>query len=169
MQRPPQNMNQAQREYRQIELLEEVVNLLKRIERSLRPERPLAVVIELDVFKLNKSGREKAEDMKLTLDQNAEIKVKAIKDAAGNPALVEGKLAWAVKGDLNLGDLEVAEDGMSALFKRNGAVGTCTIQVSGDADLGPDEKIIVGEVELECLGGQAVVFELEANAVPVAP
>ncbi len=71
-----------------------------------------------------------------------------------------------MKGDLSLGDLEVAADMKSATFKRNGAVGLCTIQVSGDADLGPDEKLIVGEVDVECLGGQAVVFELKAEAVP---
>ncbi len=105
--------------------------------------------------------------MKLQLTESAEIKVKAIKDAAGNAASVEGdKLDWSVKGDLALGELVVAEDGMSAVFKRNGAVGIVIVQVSGDADLGPDVKTIVGEVEIECLGGEAVVFELEANAIP---
>ncbi len=105
--------------------------------------------------------------MKLQLNENAEIKVKAIKDAAGNPASVEGGvLTWSAKGELSLGDLVVAADGLSAVFKRNGAVGSVTVQVSGDADLGPDVKTIVGEVVVECLGGEAVAFDLEANAIP---
>jgi len=104
--------------------------------------------------------------MKLQITENAAIGITGIKDAKGNPASIDGVPKWDVKGDLSLGDLEVAADSMSAVFKRNGAVGTCTIQVSGDADLGPDEKLIIGEVEIECLGGEAVVFELEAKAVP---
>lgn len=145
-----------------------MIDLLKRIERGQRPERPLASVIELEVFKLTENGPVRMEDMKLALNQNAEIKIKAIKDAAGNPAKVDGdKLEWTMKGDLSLGTLTPAADGMSALFVRNGAVGKVTVQVSGDADLGPDVKLIVGEVEIECLGGEAVMFELEAVAVDV--
>lgn len=107
--------------------------------------------------------------MKLQLGFDAQLTVTGIKDAAGNPATVDGdKLDWAVAGDLSLGDLVVAEDGKSALFKRNGKVGVCKVQVSGDADLGPDVKLIVGEVDIECLGGEAVVFELDAQAVPAA-
>lgn len=163
-----QNLNSKQRELLLIEVMEKILVTLSYMEKSLRPVRPLATVIETEVFKINQDGsKERATDMKLQLGQNAEIKVTGIKDAAGNPAQVEGdKLDWSVKGDLALGDLEVSADGLSALFKRNGAVGIVTVQVSGDADLGPDTKTIVGEVEVECLGGEAVVFELEANAVP---
>jgi len=147
-------------------ILEEIRDILLRIEGELKPVLP-AVMFELEVYKLTINGRIKGDtNMKLQLNENAEIKVKAIKDAAGNDAAIDGALSWAVGGDLALGDLEVSEDGMSAIFKRNGAVGLAIVQVSGDADLGEGVKLIVGEVELECMAGEAVVFELEANAVP---
>lgn len=107
--------------------------------------------------------------MNLLLNEDADISVKGIKDAAGNDAAVEGdKLSWSVAGAQDLGELTVADDGKSAKFVRNGKVGTCQVEVRGDADLGPDEKIIIGSVELVCLGGQAERFELEAVAVPKA-
>lgn len=156
---------------KEIELFEQMVDLLSRIERQLRPVVPEAKTIELQLFRIKTNGqKEEMKDMKLQLNENCEIKVKAIKDAAGNPSSVEGDaLTWAISGDQSLGTLTVSEDGKTCLFVRNGAVGVCKVQVSGDADLGPDVKTIVGEVELECLGGEAVVFELDAQAVPVVP
>ncbi len=165
----------AKDDKRQVELLETqiendlvIIDLLRRIERNLRPARLPASVFEFEYFKITNAGRVKADNMKLQLNENAEIKVLAIKDAGGNPAKVDGdKLDWAVAGDLTLGTLVAADDGMSAVFTRNGKVGSCTVQVSGDADLGPDVKTIIGEVAVDCLGGEAVSFDLEANAVPV--
>jgi len=105
--------------------------------------------------------------MKLQLSENAQLTVTGIKDAGGNDALVDGDLKWAVAGDLGLGDLQVATDTRSALFVRNGKVGVCKVQVTADADLTAGEKLIMAEAELECLGGEAVVIELNASAVPV--
>lgn len=105
--------------------------------------------------------------MNLLLKENAQIKITGIQDAEGNPAQIEGdKVAWSVSGDQGLGELQVSEDTKSALFVRNGKVGTCAVEMRGDADLGPDQKDIVGVVELVCLGGEAVKFAFEATAVP---
>lgn len=150
----------------EVELLKKILETLNRIERHLRPVGPPAAAIELEVFKTTKDGLVRMTDMKLSLGENAQIKVKAIKDAAGNPALVDGVLTWAVAGDQGLGDLVADADGLGATFTRNGTVGVCSIQVSGDADLGAGVKTIMGEVQLECLGGEAVSFDLEATVVP---
>lgn len=158
-----------QDELKQLAILEEMLKTLKYIERNLRgPIGKPAAVFEFETYIIKPNGDQiKGENMNLQLGENALIKLVAIKDAAGNPAKVEGDLlTWSVSGDLSLGDLEVAADGLSAIFKRNGAIGTCTVEVKGDADLGPDVKEIVGKVEIACLGGEAVVFELEATAVP---
>lgn len=150
-----------------IELLTEILKNLKFIERNLRPVQSEAVKFEFDLIKLTPNGEVRVSKMDLQLNENALVKVKAIKDAAGNPAKVEGdKLNWGVEGDQSLGTLEVSEDGLSAKFVRNGGIGSCVITVTGDADLGPDEKLIKGSVEVNCLGGQAVEFELDASPIP---
>lgn len=153
---------------RQSELLESINKTLKRIEWHLRPKN-VAVMFEFKKYKITGSIQQETEDMNLQLGQNARVRVTAIKDAAGNAALVDGALSWSVSGAQNLGALEVAEDGMSALFVRNGAVGTCQVEVRGDADLGEGQREIVGVVEVVCLGGEATVFELSAEAEAAAP
>lgn len=151
----------------QLELLSEIVDLLRRIERNLRPVRPPAVRFKYEKFKITTDGKQKVEgDMNLLLAEHAEIDITGIEDEAGNAAQIEGdKVLWTVAGDQGLGDLQVAEDTKSAKFVRNGKVGTCTVEFRGDADLGPDEELIVGSVELACLGGKAVRFTVEAKAV----
>lgn len=163
------SLNTKQREIYSIVLLEKILNTLEYLERASRPIKPLAEVIEFEVYSTNDGIEERMSDMKLQLGKNALIKVKGFKDAAGNPASVDGdKVEFAVKGDLNLGELVVAEDGMSATFVRNGAVGTVVVQLTADADLGPDVKAIMGEVQLDCMGGEAVIIELEATEVDPA-
>ena len=165
--------NSKDREMRAIEQRDEMIDLLKRIERSLRPIVSEATVIELEVETKTKDGQiiGVGNMANLKLGQTAKISVKAIKDAEGNPAQVEGnKLNWGVSGDQSLGTLTPSEDGMSAEFVRAaGTVGTCTVEVSGDADLGPDVKTIIGTAELVCLGGEAVTFELDVQVNDAAP
>lgn len=159
-------MTQLEVMRKQIEVLERIEDILKRIEFIVMPANK-ASVIELAKFKINNGQEEGWTDMNLQIGENARVAVTAIKDAAGNAARVEGDvLVWSISGDQNVGSLEVAPDMMSALFVRSGAVGTCKVEVKGDADLGAGVKEIVGEVEIVCLGGEAVVFELSAQAEP---
>ena len=163
-----------ERELYQLELLERIAYLLEGIGKSLGSVKPLADKIEFKVYSTNNDGSQEEEitDMKLQLNKDALVKVKGFKDASGNPAQVDGgKCEFTLKGDLNLGSLKVSEDGLSARFVRNGQVGKVTVQLSADADLGPDQKLIVGEVEIDCLGGEAVMIELDASEVDpeVAP
>lgn len=166
---PELNLNsQKDRDLRTIQLLEKIESLLYRIARNTTPAYRKAVRIKL-LAKSTISGEMGEETMNLLLGEDAEISVTGIVDEGGNPATVEGDaLNWSVAGDQDLGTLEVAADGKSAKFVRNGKSGTCMVEVRGDADLGPDQDIIVGSVELVCLGGKAVRFEMQANAVPKA-
>ncbi len=145
-----------------------IVPILKRIEFNSRPALK-ASVFKFDIFKIANGLETQGEgtNMLLQLGQDARIVVTAIQDSAGNPARVEGDaLTWAVVGNTGLGDLTPDADGMGATFVRNGTIGTCQIQVSGDADLGPDVSLILGTVDLDCAGGVAVTFVLDAQAVP---
>ena len=169
-----QRLTVKDREFYTIELLEKIAYLLEGIGKNLGSVKPQAETIEFKVYSTNNDGSNEKEisDMKLQLGKDALVKVKGFKDASGNPAQVDGgKCEFTLKGDLTLGSLKVSEDGLSARFVRNGVVGKVTVQLSADADLGPDQKLIVGEVEIDCLGGEAVMIELDASEVDpeVAP
>lgn len=153
---------------KQSAILERLLSVLIRVERALYFSVPPATRIEIKRVKINSNGEEiQGEDMNLLLGQNARIAVTGIKDAAGNDARVEGDaLSWTVSGQQGLGELQVADDGRSATFVRNGAVGTCQVEVSGDADLTEGVRTIVGVEELVCLGGEAVVIELSSEVAP---
>lgn len=147
-------------------LLEQQIDLLKRIERYLRPKN-IATVIELKKERVKTNGQiEEMTDMILQLSENAQLTVTGVKDASGNPASLDGELVWDISGDTGIGELQVAADKQSALFVRNGGVGKVVVQVKGDADLSAGVKDLIAQVELDCVGGEAVVIELNASAVP---
>lgn len=158
--------SQKDRDLRVIELLELQVDLLRRIERNTMPAYSPAVAFKLSVTN-TVSGATGETNMNLLLGENAKVEILGIKDAAGNDAKIEGdKVTWSVSGDQDLGELQVSEDTKSVLFVRNGKPGTCSVEARGDADLTEGVKEIVGVVELVCLGGEAVKFEMNATAVP---
>ncbi len=162
----PPNPRGRKTDKRIIYLLYDIRETLERIEFNSRPAAK-AVAFKFETFKIKNGQEIRSDDMKLALGENAKVTVTGIVDAAGNPAKVEGdKLSWAVTGAQDIGDLQVADDGQSAVFVRNGKVGVCAVQVSGDADLGEGEKLIIGEVELDCAAGEAAKFELSVEAVP---
>jgi hypothetical protein len=145
-----------------IDLLSQINNNLNLIELYLRPE---GVAQRIEFYTIINGQEVRVQEMFLQQGQNAALKL-AIKDIGGNPAKVQDdKVEWAMSDD-TLGVLEIAEGGMSALFKPNGKVGALKIQAKGDADLGEGVKEIVGEIDIEVLGGEAVVMELSAEAVP---
>lgn len=86
----------------------------------------------------------------------------SFKDASGNVAAVDGAPEWAVT-DASLAELVVSPDGMSAVLSPLGPVGALKVQVKVDADLGEGVKVILGELDVDVLGGEAVTVEIAAG------
>jgi hypothetical protein len=104
--------------------------------------------------------------MQLKVSNKLPLSIKLV-DKFGNPAVVDGAPVWALTNPA-LGSLVVAEGGLSAEFIPAGAVGSLTVQVSADADLGEGVKTIFGELPIDLLAGDAVNVVIEAGApVPV--
>ena len=78
-----------------------------------------------------------------------------ISDKAGNVAPVDGAPLWTVS-DESLATIVAEADGLSASVTPTGKLGLCTVQVSADADLSGEVKTILGNLELELIGGDAV-------------
>lgn len=78
----------------------------------------------------------------------------AFLDKHGHPATVDGAPEWFVDNSEVLA-LEPAADGMSCLIKAVGPIGTATVSMKADADLGDGVKELVGLFEVEVTAGQA--------------
>lgn len=80
-------------------------------------------------------------------------------DSQGEPSVVEGLMSWSVE-DTNIGMLEVAEDGKSAVFVAM-AQGTTRVMVTGDADLSEAVKTISGSIDITVEAPMAESIRLE--------
>jgi hypothetical protein len=87
----------------------------------------------------------------------------AIKDIAGNPAQVDGPLAWSVS-DPSVITLDVANDGLSAFVIAQGPLGTSQVTVEGDADLGEGTRPITVIGDIEVRASEAVSLEMTFGA-----
>lgn len=148
-----------------ISLLQQMASDTRAIRYYLQPRDLRAKVI---VFKTSIDGQnEGVENVKnLEINENGVISIKGFLDAKGNKAEVEGnKVAFSlVAGSEALGELQVADDGMSAKFLRNGAVGVAQVNMVADADLSEGVQEIFGTAEFNCLSGKAVKIDFEEGA-----
>lgn len=99
--------------------------------------------------------------MFLKISQKLPLSI-AIEDAQGNSAQVDGAPVWSLS-DPALATLEVAADGMSAVLIPGDSIGSFTVQVNADADLGSGVKSILGELGIDLLSGEAAVIKLSAG------
>jgi hypothetical protein len=93
-------------------------------------------------------------------------------DKYGNAAVLDPENPPVfVSSNPEVATVTTAADGMSAVVQSTGKTGTAQISVTADAVIGPEEKLIVGTLELEVLPGDAVVVTLEPGPVsdPVEP
>lgn len=87
-------------------------------------------------------------------------------DKFGNAAVLDAENPPVfASSNPEVATVEAAADGMSAVVTSTGKVGTAQISVTADAVVGPDEKLIVGTLELEVLPGDAVTVTLEPGPV----
>jgi hypothetical protein len=106
----------------------------------------------------------------LPIDHTAIASITPV-DAKGNPAPVEGAPIWASSNPTMLTVTPRADDG-SGSYKADlapvGAVGTCQVNVSADADLGSGVSTITGILDVQTAAGQAVGFTISTELVPPA-
>ena len=88
-------------------------------------------------------------------------------DAKGNPAQIEGAATWSSSNDQIAALQNVAADGLSADVVPGATLGTCQINVQGDADLGSGVTNITGVLDVQVVAGSAVGFTITTG--PVEP
>lgn len=94
------------------------------------------------------------EKVKMTNSQQATASITPV-DKKGQPASVDGIPVWA-SSDETIITVEPAVDGMSALVKAVGPLGSANVSVTADADLGTGVTSIFGTLAVTITQGQAV-------------
>lgn len=121
-----------------------------------------ADAVRVEFFTIIDGEKRKVSKMFLKVTQKLPLFV-AFTDAKGNVASVDGAPSWAVS-DPSLATLEVGEDGLSAVVVPVGVLGSFKVQVKADADLGEGLKEIIGEMDIDLMGGEAVAVNISAGA-----
>ncbi len=113
----------------------------------------------------------KGNHMSLIIRNDQEISFNLLfEDNYGNVVTQLGSVPQWTISDAELATIEASDDGMSAVFKSTGKVGSVQVNVSVDAD--PEEGVeqLLGQAEVTVLSGKARVVRLSgviSNVVPV--
>lgn len=91
-----------------------------------------------------------------------------VRDRFGNPAAVDGVPAWTPPTSPTHGILEVAADGMSAIFRARGT-GQGSFTVTCDADLGEGVRSITGILSYTVLAAEATVINFNVGPAEEDP
>lgn len=131
------------------------------LERILAAVEPLpAVRILFDVV-LDGQFIPGVESMKITDSQKFTATISPV-DAKGNPASVDGVPVWAAP-DATIVTVTPAADGMSAEISSTGPIGSVQVSVTADADLGTGTKPLVGTLQVDVVGGEAVALQVNTS------
>lgn len=103
----------------------------------------------------------------LTSSQEVDLSVR-FSDRKGNPAQVQGPPLWQVDNP-NVLALTPADDGLACTVSAVGPLGTATVSIQADADLGEGVKNLVGVFAVEVTGGEAQTVEIVPGAAREQP
>ena len=107
--------------------------------------------------------RRKATLMLLLTDIQKAVLSVSPKSAAGNPAPVEN-VEWKVSDPTIATITPDPANPLSAVLTTTGALGSCQVSVSADADLGEGVKTIAGTLDVEVRASEAVSLDIGAGA-----
>lgn len=131
-----------------------LIDRLDRLEAILNPPRIAKVVFVVTI------GGMKLEitEMQLKVTNKLPLSLKLV-DKFGNEAWIDGLPLWALTNPA-MGSLAVATDGMSAVLTPVGVLGSFAVQVSADADMGEGVKVIIGNLPIDLLPGDATEIQI---------
>lgn len=117
-------------------------------------------------FRFSDQTNKEIRMLKLSVIQQSTVSITPL-DAKGHTAPVDGAPVWTTSAD-GIVKLTVAPDGLSAAIVAQ-SVGTCQVNVTGDADLGAGVKAFTGTLDVQVIAAEAVAFQINAGAVTDQP
>jgi hypothetical protein len=101
----------------------------------------------------------------LPADKQVEVKVSYV-DANGNPAVVDGDVAWS-SSDTNIASvLADKDDSAHAIVIPQDEIGQVQIIATADADLGAGVRQLITTMDVTVVGGEAVAGTIEPVGAP---
>lgn len=82
-------------------------------------------------------------------------------DSRGNPAVVQNP-TWE-SSDSSVVTVTASADGATAVAAAAGPLGSATVTLTGDADLGEGVSPITGVLDIQVVAGNAAVFNITAG------
>lgn len=143
--------------YKILRIEKKILKTLNKIEHLLKPKEASTIEFYATINGLF----EKVTHMNLKVNQKLPLTI-VIKDVGGNLAPVDGVPVWSLTAP-EMGVMEVAEDGMSAVLTPAGTLGAVVVQVNADADLGEGVTTIIGQLPVDVVAGDAAVIEITAG------
>ena len=142
-----------------VNLVLNIVDLVKPVIRRMF-KKPVATRIYL-VFRDNKGFIRRGKKVSTIIRNDQQVSFAlAFQDAHGNPVTELGSVpAWELD-NADLATLEVSEDGMSAVVRPTGQVGSVNVFVRVDADPDEDVEELLGQASIAILAGKAKVIQL---------
>jgi hypothetical protein len=108
----------------------------------------------------------RGDDMAYTLPDGNKVKVKiSYVDNQGNPAKVDGDVAWSSSDDTIATVQADGADTSNAVVSASGTIGQVQIAARADADLGEGVRELITTMDVEVVAGEAVAGTIE----PVGP
>lgn len=121
------------------------------------------------LFTANLEGKitEGVTQMNMTDSQQVSLTIKPV-DKKGNAAPVDGVPAWA-SSNTEVVTVTPAPDGMSAIAAAVGPLGSATVSVTADADLGAGVTEIAGSLDIIITAGAAATVSITAGSPEEQP
>jgi hypothetical protein len=99
--------------------------------------------------------------MNITDSQQVSLSIQPV-DKKGNAAAVDGAPQWA-SSNTEVVTVTPSADGLSAIAAAVGPLGTATVSVTADADLGAGVTSIAGTLDVTVTAGQAATVSITAG------
>jgi hypothetical protein len=141
------------------------------IELILRPPTPVGTIFVTARY-LGFTVKAEGNHMAYTLPVNNLIVVQvAYVDVAGNPAKVDGDVAWASNNDAVATAVVDPGDSTMCTVSAVGPIGTAQVTATADADLGDGVRELVTLLDLTVIAGEAVAGTINVvqEPQPIAP
>lgn len=109
----------------------------------------------------------KGQSMAYSMPSHTEVGATiAYTDAAGNPATVDGVVAWSSSNASVVSVVAAGADGMTATISAPGPIGQAQITATADADLGSGVKTLLTFLDVAVVAGEAVAGVITPGDTP---
>lgn len=133
---------------------------------------PPAIVPVVTVWFQGFSVTAKGEHMAYTLPVGMQVHAAiGYVDAGGNPAVVDGDVAWGSSNSAVADVVVDPQNSMACTIAARSAAGTAQITATADADLGSGVRTLVTLLDFTVVPGEAVAgtISIQGEAEPIPP